>query len=361
MSIALGLAALLTLAPLAPAMASPLSGKQAEAAALQAQISALDTKVSLADEAYNVARDDHARLTAQVNAAAHRITVLQAENDRLQAALAGRVNQMYRDDGSMGVLEALLSTHTLADFGEVLQALTDIAGQDAATVDQLTRTEAELTAARQKLVAAQSDAAQQEAVMAANLRLVQQQLASRTKMLAATSADIRQLMADEQARRDASARAQYLAYLASQHASSGGSSGDPSGGGSTPAAGGSASGGGGSSRGAAAVRWAEQALGRPYVWAASGPGSFDCSGLMLWAYAHVGVSLPHSSSAQIGVGSRVAKSDLQPGDLVFFGSPIHHVGMYVGGGEFIESPHTGAVVRIATLGDRGDYAGASRP
>jgi cell wall-associated NlpC family hydrolase len=81
----------------------------------------------------------------------------------------------------------------------------------------------------------------------------------------------------------------------------------------------------------------------------------------MWAYGHVGVSLPHSSAAQIGSGARVSRGNLQPGDLVFFGSPIHHVGMYVGGGSFIEAPHTGAVVRIASLSNRDDYAGACRP
>ncbi len=73
-------------------------------------------------------------------------------------------------------------------------------------------------------------------------------------------------------------------------------------------------------------------LGAPYVWAAAGPSSFDCSGLTMWCYRQIGISLPHSSRAQINVGQRVSRANLQPGDLVFFGSPIHHVGMYVGGG-----------------------------
>jgi cell wall-associated NlpC family hydrolase len=81
----------------------------------------------------------------------------------------------------------------------------------------------------------------------------------------------------------------------------------------------------------------------------------------MWAYAHVGVSLPHHAASQISQGSYVSRSNLQPGDLVFFGSPIHHVGMYVGGGDFIEAPYSGASVRIVSLGNRGDYAGACRP
>jgi cell wall-associated NlpC family hydrolase len=116
-----------------------------------------------------------------------------------------------------------------------------------------------------------------------------------------------------------------------------------------------------SSKGAAAVWWAGKALGRPYVWAATGPNAFDCSGLTMWAYSHVGISLPHYSRAQYNSGPHVGRSHLKPGDLVFFGSPIHHVGMYIGGGQFIEAPHSGADVRISNLGNRGDYAGACRP
>jgi cell wall-associated NlpC family hydrolase len=82
---------------------------------------------------------------------------------------------------------------------------------------------------------------------------------------------------------------------------------------------------------------------------------------MLFAYAKVGITLSHYSGSQINEGAHVSRSDLRPGDLVFFGSPIHHVGMYVGGGDFIEAPYTGSNVRITELSSRGDYAGACRP
>jgi len=108
------------------------------------------------------------------------------------------------------------------------------------------------------------------------------------------------------------------------------------------------------------VNIAMQYLGAPYRWGASGPNAFDCSGFTMFVYSQVGVSLPHSSRAQYGSGERVSRADLQPGDLVFFGSPIHHVGIYVGGGQYIHSPRTGDVVRVAPL-DRGDYVGACRP
>jgi cell wall-associated NlpC family hydrolase len=79
----------------------------------------------------------------------------------------------------------------------------------------------------------------------------------------------------------------------------------------------------------------------------------------MFVYAQVGVDLPHSSSGQISCGQRVSRSDLEPGDLVFFGSPIHHVGIYVGGGMMIHAPHTGEVVSIDPISS--DYSGACRP
>lgn len=116
-----------------------------------------------------------------------------------------------------------------------------------------------------------------------------------------------------------------------------------------------------SGRAAAAVAAARAQLGKPYVWAASGPGSFDCSGLTMYAWAAAGVSLPHSSRMQISAGTRVARSELKPGDLVFYGSPIHHVAIYVGGGQVIHAPTSGDVVRYASVDMGLSYAGATRP
>ena len=104
-----------------------------------------------------------------------------------------------------------------------------------------------------------------------------------------------------------------------------------------------------SGRAAVAVQYARDHLGAPYVWGAAGPGSFDCSGLTMAAWASAGVSLPHSSAAQYGYGQFVPRSSLAPGDLVFFYSPISHVGIYIGGGLMIHSPHPGDVVRVDAI------------
>jgi peptidoglycan DL-endopeptidase CwlO len=110
----------------------------------------------------------------------------------------------------------------------------------------------------------------------------------------------------------------------------------------------------------AAVDAALSQVGKPYVWGAAGPNSYDCSGLTMWAWAHAGVSMPHNSGMQYAATPRVAQSDWQPGDLLFFGSPIHHVAMYIGGGRMVEAPYSGASVRVNSA-YRSDYAGAGRP
>lgn len=110
----------------------------------------------------------------------------------------------------------------------------------------------------------------------------------------------------------------------------------------------------------AVVAYASNFIGTPYAWGGNGPDTFDCSGFTSYVFRHFGISLPRTASGQQGVGVSVSKSDLQPGDLVFFGSPAHHVGIYVGNGCYIHSPKTGDVVKISSLASRSDYSGARR-
>jgi len=111
---------------------------------------------------------------------------------------------------------------------------------------------------------------------------------------------------------------------------------------------------------AAAIAAAKEQLGKPYVYGAAGPDSFDCSGLTAWAWAAAGVSLPHNAAAQQGMGTAVSQSELQPGDLVFFGSPAYHVALYLGGGMIIQAPTSGDVVKISALASMPDYSGGTR-
>ncbi|WP_405822499.1 NlpC/P60 family protein [Streptomyces sp. NBC_00838] len=113
-------------------------------------------------------------------------------------------------------------------------------------------------------------------------------------------------------------------------------------------------------RAAAAISYARGAIGKPYVWGATGPDGFDCSGLTQAAWRAAGVSLPRTTYTQINAGQRVSRSQLAPGDLVFFYSGISHVGLYVGDGQMIHAPRPGAGVRLAPI-DQMPFAGATRP
>ena len=117
---------------------------------------------------------------------------------------------------------------------------------------------------------------------------------------------------------------------------------------------------GGSGAAAVAVRTALAQVGDPYVWAAAGPDAFDCSGLMQYAYAAAGISLPHSSAMQSTMGTPVSRSELRPGDLVFFYSPVSHVGMYIGNGQMVHASTSGQPVKVAPLDYMPSYNSARR-
>jgi len=111
---------------------------------------------------------------------------------------------------------------------------------------------------------------------------------------------------------------------------------------------------------ATALNTAKAQLGKPYVYGAAGPDSYDCSGLTMYAWRAGGVLLPHSAAMQYDAIAHISVSQLQPGDLVFFYTPIEHVGIYVGGGQMIDAPYTGAVVRYDSIYNP-YLVGAGRP
>ena len=361
-TIVAGLALALVFVSCASATAETIAQAKAQAAAAQAQVTVLQNKAEMATENWDAARARFNKLSAQEQVLRSKIAVLATHQKNLQTKLDSRVGVMYRQ-GPLGVLSMLLDVRTIDGLVTAMHAMTEISRHDSATIVQLKAAKAEAVTAHTSLVAARRAADKQQRVMAANAATRKAQAAAEAKVLAGLNANVKRLIAEQKAREAAIARARARAALARARAAMlaqgrsgrraygsflGGSNGF---GGNPPASG----------RGAKAVWWAERQLGRPYRWGAAGPYAFDCSGLVMWAYRHVGVSLPHHAASQIGHGSRVSRGNLQPGDLVFFGYPIHHVGMYVGGGDFIEAPYTGANVRISSLRGRGDFAGACRP
>ncbi|OMQ13860.1 hydrolase, partial [Modestobacter sp. VKM Ac-2676] len=111
---------------------------------------------------------------------------------------------------------------------------------------------------------------------------------------------------------------------------------------------------------ATAVSTAMAQRGKPYVWAAAGPGSFDCSGLVQYAYAAAGIKVPHSSRAQATMGRAVSRGELQPGDVIAFYSPVSHVGIYIGNGQMVHAPTSGDVVKVASIDVMGSITAMRR-
>lgn len=334
---------MLALSIVGSAFATPASSKREQARQVKQQVDALDQKVEIAAEAYNEARDKHQKLTDEIEATRARIAEQTAVIDEMQAALNARAGSLYRT-GRFSFLDVLLGARDFEQFAATWDVMRNINERDAQSIAALARARAEAEAAREKLAVQEAEAKKVVEQMAANKKSIESQLAERKRMLSGLEAEIARIEAAERARAEAAARASSVSRSSGGFFAPSQSFPPP-----TRAA------------RSEVISIAKRYLGAPYRWAASGPNAFDCSGFTSFVYRQVGVSLPHSSRAQAGVGEKVSRADLQPGDLVFFGSPIHHVGIYVGGGQYIHAPRTGDVVKISSLSARTNYVGATRP
>jgi cell wall-associated NlpC family hydrolase len=314
--------------------------KQEQAAKVKAELDRLDTKLEMAVEDYNDASARYKAIRGEVSDSTARLKKIVGRIDVLQTSLDIRAESMYRT-GPLGVLDVLLGAASFDDFATTWDLLNRMNADESKAVAELRAARAEAEKVQADLVVSQAKAKGQYKVMTDRRRFIESEIARRKNLLKGIEAEIAALEAEEERRAQAEL-ARWRETQASKSVANGWDWGDPK---REPRSG--------------LVEIAKRSIGRPYLWAAAGPDSFDCSGFTMFVYAQVGVSLPHSSRAQIGVGERVSRENLQPGDLVFFGRPIHHVGMYVGGGMMIHSPRTGDHVKIAPL--LRDYSGASRP
>ncbi|NLE73357.1 MAG: hypothetical protein GX604_01815 [Actinobacteria bacterium] len=358
----------LCVADMAKAEPAQITQAKREANELRALIESTAIELEVAIEAYNGAR---ARLAATEAELEKNTALLQQAEEDLDTAserLTSRVGAIYRE-GRMSLIEALLSAESLSDFFNRFDLLMRLGRSDADVFEQVTVYRDKVQTTKEKLAQDQMD---QQALLEetkATAANVESKLAQREALLADKRQEIEQLEREEaerQARLEEEARE--AARLAAERAAASRAPQRPASGGS------GSSGGGGSSApvaqaprtdlpssgiGGRVVEVAMQCQGVPYVWAGESLSGFDCSGLVTYVFRQVGIELPHFAAWQFRYGQSVARSDLQPGDVVFFGSSIHHVGIYVGNGNMIHAPYTGASVRINSI-DRGDYAGARR-
>ncbi|MDA8047698.1 MAG: NlpC/P60 family protein [Actinomycetota bacterium] len=346
-----------------------MSNLQAQAAALAAKLNSLGNQEEALAERYDQAQYQLGNLEGQVSAAQKSLAAAQARTDQARQALKADAINAYVNGGNtqptgggdamQSATESLLRAeyvNTLATSqSEAIDRFHLATLQEQTAADNLKRQES----AAQAQVASLASARQAVSHSQAQLTATQGQISQEIAQLQAEEAAARQAAAQAAAARQAAAQAaaeaqaRALAAEAAQLQAADPAAGSQGGGGSQPAntvstvinnppppAG---------SGEAGALAAAETRIGDWYQWGASGPSTFDCSGLVMWAYAQVGISLPHYSGAQYADTTHIPMSDLQPGDLVFFSDPGEHVAIYVGNGEIIEAPHTGAQVHIVAM------------
>ncbi|MCV2490137.1 C40 family peptidase [Geodermatophilus sp. YIM 151500] len=310
------------LAP-APASAEPATvaeaGAQVEQAALQ--LTQIDEQVHEAE--VTVAAQQAAAATAAQHAAE-----AQAALAALEPRLAAIAQSGYTGR-TQSRMAAFLTSESATELVQQMTTLDMIADHTEAVV-------AEVAAAQRAAAEAQAAADQAAATARAGLEELQAQKAQLQTRVAEYQAIFARLTAAEQARVTERLAGPALEAPATAEL--------------PPAPSGAAG---------AAVRAALAQIGAPYEWGSSGPRGFDCSGLTRFAFAAAGVELPHSSRAQAGMGTRVSRDQLQPGDLVFFYSPISHVGLYIGNGKMVHARTFGRPVAVTSVDQRG-YAGAVR-
>jgi peptidoglycan DL-endopeptidase CwlO len=344
----------------ASATADPsVASKQAEAQSVMAQIQQLDSSLERAVEAYNLANVKLNRIKHNLTDNTHALAVAKKSLLHAQTQLSSRLVDIYTSGDQNAGLAVLLGASSLDDMLGRMDASDRVSEQDSLVLKQIAHFRREVQNRQRFLQHAHAEQVHVVAQRDAARASVESQLGERKQLLGSIQGEIAHLKAVEAARQAALQR-QVEQQLASQQAAQSQASLAPTvpitsaAPAAPPVAAPPATHGG-------VVGVAMRYLGVPYVWGGASPSGFDCSGLVMYSFAQIGISLPHSSYAMYGYGSPVSRGDLQPGDIVFFDG-LGHVGIYVGGGSFIHAPHTGDVVKISSLSGwyAATYVGARR-
>ncbi len=334
----------------ATATGSPIDDKKAEAQRLQQQIDANGMKISSLGEQYNGAQVAFDEATARVAAAERRLAEARRNALRIEGLVKRRAATMYMASGNSTPLDAIDSSsmRELSARGKYAAAAAD---HDSKLIENLRRSRDQLRVQREEFRGQQQQAkAQRDAAVRARAS-IETANAKQSQLLGQVKGQIATLMAEDQKRRDDTARRSAIARTQPRPAPRGVDPGTVGGNFPDVPTSGSV---------AAVIAYARAQIGKPYIFATAGPNTFDCSGLTMMAWRQAGVSMAHFSGSQFNQFPHVSINQLQPGDLVFKGpGGVDHVALYIGGGMQIAATHTGSFVKLQPLGS--PLSGAVRP
>ena len=321
-----------------------VDAKRAQAQAVLGQINRLDLSLERARTQYE--SSTHKLHTIQHNLAINKVGLRAARANLVvsQRTLMQRLRVIYTTRDDQSTLGVMLGAKSISDLVTRIEAVQNVSSQDVAVMNQVIGFKRAVTRHEHALVRANRAQTALVHRRAEAKSRIESELSHQNRLLASIKGQIAQLLAQARARALASAAAARATYNAASASSNLALSGavvgptavTPDGTVAPP------------SPYSGVVGIAMRYLGTRYVWGGASPAGFDCSGLVMYVYGQMGVSLPHYTGAQWNVGVPVSRSDLQPGDLVFFDG-LGHVGIYIGGGQFIHAPHTGDVVKISSL------------
>jgi cell wall-associated NlpC family hydrolase len=316
------------------ASADTLSQKRAQAQAAERQLAAIQREAEKRIEAYDAIHEKFVNTRNALRLNRQSLRVAQANLKAAEQRLTASLTETYKTGGE-DAFSYLLAARSIGELVDQMQVMQRVNGINKTLLNEVTQYKSEISN-RQTLLAKQLKTVRaQQAASAEAKRRVLAALDRQRNYIHNLKASIQRIINERQA----------AARRAAEAAAGAGLSNIPA----PPS----------STLGGQAVAIAEQYLGVPYVWGGASPDGFDCSGLVMYVYGQLGVSLPHNAAAQYAMLPHVPTSDLEPGDLVFFYG-LGHVGIYIGGGMMIHAPHTGAVVEIASIGGEGSLYGAAR-
>jgi cell wall-associated NlpC family hydrolase len=363
----------LVVVPTRPASADQISDAKAQASALTAKIAAEQQQIAALTSQYDAASYKISQLNSQIAQSQAQVAKDQAEVAKDQGQLRNQAVADYMSNGTSSQLTQMFTgDNNAAGIHNVYSAIAS--GNVTNTVDHLHTAQNQLHAEQSALQQQQSQATSAANAAATSKNQASSLASQDSSALNGVNANIQSLVRQQQAAALAAAQAAAQAKLASaqaaQAAAQAAARSSSSGGSSS---GGSSSGGGGggyvslnpppptSSGAAGAVQAAQGERGVPYQWGGTSPSGFDCSGLTMWAYQQVGISLPHYSGAQYNATTHIALADIAPGDLLFYGpGGSEHVAMYIGGGEMVEAPYTGSTVHDSPMRTGDGFVGVGR-